>query len=240
MKCRWATLHWIRFVDIETPESLELATSPIGAASWKIGPDGPVGPAGTRLPSSIWCAVGLYPQRTDAECLLDDPAPSMPFLSRALESWHAMLKPLTHKGECNHLDRETPGELFALDGIDPGGSMVVITTAGYRMGPGLDVNRVIDFRRNVDTVRERLREVEGNIDIQVFTPHTPGDDGVTSSIWRTDAAMVAAAYRPGAHRERIDRHRNEEMADRTSFTRFRAVRTAGTWRGRDPIHQGKT
>jgi hypothetical protein len=26
----------------------------------------------------------------------------------------------------------------------------------------------------------------------------------------------------------------ENMADRTSFTRFRAVKTSGTWQGRDP------
>jgi len=78
---------------------------------------------------------------------------------------------------------------------------VVLTTAGYHMGPEPDLNRVIDFRRNVDAVRDR---------------------------------MIAASYRPGPHRERVDRHMKQAMADRTSFTRFRVVQSTGTWQGRDP------
>jgi hypothetical protein len=47
--------------------------------------------------------------------------------------------------------------------------------------------------------------------------------------------MFAAAYRRGAHRECIDRHNAQFMADRTSFTRFRALRTKGSWDGGDPV-----
>ena len=72
-----------------------------------------------------------------------------------------------------------------------------------------------------------MRASDGNIATQVFTPHTYGDDGFTTSVWRDDAAMSAAAYRRGAHRERVERHKAEPMADRTSFTRFRALRTVG-------------
>lgn len=236
MKCRWATLHWIRFGEVETPQSLDLSGFPPGAASWKIGPDGPVGPDGTRLPSNIWCAVGLYPERADAEVLLDEPA-CMPFLSRAEEAWHALLKPFAHRGECNHLDRDRPGALFHIEGHDPGGTLVVMTTAGYDMGPDLDVDRVVDFRRNVDAVRDRMVTTDGNIATQVFTPHVRGDDGLTTSIWRDDASMIAEAYRPGAHRERVDRHMREAMADRTSFSRLRVLRSRGTWRGRDPARR---
>lgn len=235
MKCRWATLHWIRFADVETPDSLDLSIRPRGAASWKIGPDGPVGPQGLRLPSNVWCAVGLYPQREDAEALLDAPDGCMPFLRRSLEAWHALLKPVAHRGECNHLNPDEPGELFAIEGHDPGGRLVVMTTAGYRMGPDMDLGRVVEFRRNVDAVRDRMIVAPGNLAAQVFTPHVRGEDGCTTSIWRDDASMIAASYRPGPHRERVDRHMRQPMADRTSFTRFRALRSTGTWQGRDPI-----
>jgi hypothetical protein len=230
--CKWATLHWIRFAAIQ--ESLNLASQPRGCASWKIGPDGPVGPDGYRLPSNIWCAVGLYQDRGDADAALDQRDDYLPFLPQAQESWHAFLKPIAHRGECNHLNKERPGEMFHIEGEDPGGPLVVITTAGYNMGPDLNIERVIDFRRNVDQVRDAMRASDGNVAAQVFTPHTYGDDGFTTSIWRNDAAMFAGAYRPGEHRARIERHKGEPMADRTSFTRFRALRTVGSWNGADP------
>lgn len=233
--CRWATLHWLRFPAIRTPETLDLSRQPAGAASWKIGWDGAVAPDGSRQPSEIWCALGLYPERIHAEAAVADPAAIMPFLAETTEAWHAVLMPLAHRGECNHLDRDNPGLLLATHDDDPGGPLIVLTTAGFDLGPDLDMNRVIDFRRNVDQVRAAVAIATGNVARQVFTPHTRGDDGMTMTIWRDDAAMSAFAYRPGEHRERIDRHKREQTCDRTSFTRLRAVRTRGSWEGRDPV-----
>lgn len=48
-KAQYATAHRIRFHEIKTPETLQLAGSPAGALSWKIGPSGPVSPNGYRL-----------------------------------------------------------------------------------------------------------------------------------------------------------------------------------------------
>jgi hypothetical protein len=72
----------------------------VGARSWKIGPDGVVAPDGSRLPSEVWCAVGLYPEREDAEAALDDPGAFLPFLGETTEAWHALLLPVAHHGEC--------------------------------------------------------------------------------------------------------------------------------------------
>jgi len=107
-KCKWATLHWIRFGAIETPESLNLASGPYDGASWKIGPDGPVGPDGYRLPRHIWCAAGLFTDRHDMAAVLDRPEDYLPTLPRAQESWHAFVKPIAHRGDGSHLDREVP------------------------------------------------------------------------------------------------------------------------------------
>jgi hypothetical protein len=40
--------------------------------------------------------------------------------------------------------------------------------------------RVIDFRVHVDKVHAWLESVDGRVASQVFTPHTVGDDGVTT------------------------------------------------------------
>lgn len=159
----------------------------------------------------------------------------MPFLADAIESWHAVLMPIAHKGECNHLDREHPGRLFDVGEPDPGGVCMVITTAGFIFGPELKIERVIDFRRNVDATNEWMAKADGCLVSQVFTPHTVGDDGFTMSIWRDDVSMLGAAYRLGFHRSQIDRHKAESVFDRSSFTRFRVLDSWGLWNGRNPV-----
>jgi hypothetical protein len=158
----------------------------------------------------------------------------MPFLADAIESWHALLLPIAHKGECNHLDRNHPGTLFDVAKPEPGGMCMVITTAGFIFGPELKIERVIDFRRQVDATNEWIGKADGCVASQVFTPHTVGDDGFTMSLWRDDASMLGAAYRPGFHRSQIDRHKAESVFDRSSFTRFRVLDSCGLWNGRDP------
>jgi hypothetical protein len=69
---------------------------------------------------------------------------------------------------------------------------------------------------------------------QVFTPHTVGDDGFTMSIWRDDVSMLGAAYRPGFHKSQIERHKTENVFDRSSFTRFRVLDSCGRWNGLNP------
>jgi len=218
---------------------LDLSPRPAGAASWKLGPDGAAAPDGTRLPSEVWCGVALYSDRADAGLAFEEPSRFLPSLAEAEESWHAQLLPIAHRGECNHLDREAPGPILSAHDQDPGGPLVVMTTAGFVMGPQLDMARVVDFRTNVDRIRTFVETSEGNTARQVFAPHTLGDDGVTMSVWRDDASMSAFAYRPGEHRAQIDRYKREQTADRTSFTRFRAVRTSGIWNGRCPVQAAR-
>ena len=234
VSCKWASAHWIRFPSIETPETLDLSGRPSGASSWKIGADGPPGPDIQRLPTPIWAALGLYETRAAAEHAVDEPLLFMPFLERAEESWHALLQPFAHRGECNHLDPSKPGELFEIEGDDPGGPLMVMTSAGFNLGPDLDLGRVLDFRRNVDRAREQADGADGNLGHRVFTPHVPGEDGVTMTLWRDEAALFKFAYRPGLHRSLLDRHKVEPMADRSSFTRFRVLKSFGSWEGRDP------
>ena len=104
-KALYATAHRIRFRQITTPEMLQLSESPGDALSWKVGPSGPVRPDGYRLPADVWCAVGLYGDSDSAKTALQLRERFMPFLRDAVESWHAVLMPFAHKGECNHLDQ---------------------------------------------------------------------------------------------------------------------------------------
>src|SRR5665213_144536 len=234
-RARFATTHWIKFPEVVTPDQLNLSGYPTGCLSWKFGPDGPVGPNGYRLPSNVWCGVALFDDLSAANSALDSNEHHLPFLSTAVESWHALLVPIVHRGECNHIERFGPGPIFDTESRDPGGALFVMTTAGFHAGPELDPARLIDFRVHVDRVHGWLKSADGRVASQVFTPHTVGDDGVTMSIWRDDPSMVTTMYKPGTHRTQIDRYKSEKTADRTSFTRFRALRTCGLWDGTDPV-----
>jgi heme-degrading monooxygenase HmoA len=233
--CRWVTWHFLRFPEIRTPDMLDLTRRPSGAAGWEIGIDSPPRPDGSREPSGVWCALGLYRERAKADRAVAEPGAFLPFLAETTEAWHAMLMPVAHRGECNHLEREAPGAVLEAHGEDPGGPLLVMTTGGYVIGPGFDRSRAIDFAHRSAKVREVVRVADGNLGQQVFYPHEAGGDPVTMTVWRSDAAMSAFAYRAGLHREMIERHKRIGMLDRTSFTRLRAVRTVGRWEGRNPI-----
>ena len=64
---RFATVHWIRFPSVMTPDKLSLPEPPRDCVSFKIGPAGPVGADGYRLPSNVWCAVALFDDLAAAE-----------------------------------------------------------------------------------------------------------------------------------------------------------------------------
>jgi hypothetical protein len=232
---RFATVHWLEFDGVRLPTELALGGAPAECASFKIGPDGPVGPDGQRLPSPVWCAVAVFERRASAERAFGAPESFLP--GGARQGWHALLLPVAHRGECNHLERGRPRALFEPADDDPGGPLFVMTTAGYVPPPSLP--RVIDFRVHVDKVRASLQSVEGCVASQVFAPHTLGDDGVTLSLWKSDAAMFEAMYRPGIHRVQVDRHKRDNLADRTSFTRFRVLATRGRWGGVDPVERAR-
>lgn len=236
-KARFATVHLLRFTRITTPEELALARVPAGSLSWKIGPGGQVGPDGRRLPSDTWAAVGLFAGQAEAEHAFRNKEEFMPFLFGTAESWHLLLRPFRHHGECNHIDRETPGELFEACEECSGGPLVVVTTAGYEFGFEANMDRVVAFRHKVDHVGAWMKDLEGCLFSRAFTPHTVGYDGFTVSVWLSDEAMLNASYRAGLHRNYLDGHKVASDFDRSSFTRFRILDSSGKWNGQNPLAQ---
>ena len=234
-QARFATLHLLRFPQVTTPEQLVLTHESANILSWKIGPGGKVGPDGRRLPSDTWCAIGLFRELCDAELAFQKKDGLIAFLGDTEESWHFLLRPFRHYGECNHLQRETPGELFEVSEASDDGPLVVVTTAGYILGFEANMDRVVAFRHKVDNVGAWMRQLEGCLFSRAFTPYTVGYDGFTVSVWRSDEDMYCASYRAGLHRNYIDGHKSSSDFDRSSFTRFRILNSSGKWDGRDPL-----
>ena len=214
---------------------------------------GPV-PAG-RAPETVFCnvaadtrAAGTEPASQQAFAFLilglhQDAASAQRFLANrvgwleeAQEVWSSILEPFRHHGAANYLDRAHPGLLFEsmtpADLVD--GAVVALTTSGWNVGEGLDMNRVRDFGAGVLAVRASMTGVAGLRSQQsFFFPGVLEWDPLTLTFWRDEASIRTFAYGQGSHRRQLDRHRAEGLADRTSFTRFRVLSSAGTWYGAD-------
>jgi hypothetical protein len=178
--------------------------------------------------------LGLHEDAGAAQRFLADRAA---WLDEAQEVWSGILEPFRHHGAANYLDRADPGLLFAsMTAADlSAGPVVALTTSGWNVGEGLDMNRVREFGAGVLAVRASMTGVPGLRSQQsFFFPGVLAYDPLTITFWRDEAAIRAFAYGQGSHRRQLDRHRAEALADRTSFTQFRVLSSAGTWYGVDP------
>jgi hypothetical protein len=178
--------------------------------------------------------LGLHTDAVAARRFLDD-RPT--WLDDAREIWSGILQPFRHHGAANYLDRTNPGPLF--DSMLPDepmdGPVVALTTSGWNVGENLDMNRVLQFGAGAQAVRISMTGVPGlHAQHSFFFPRVLECDPITVTFWRDEASIRAFAYGHGSHRRQLDRHRAENLADRTSFTRLRVVDSAGTWCGENP------
>jgi hypothetical protein len=132
------------------------------------------------------------------------------WLEEAQESWSGILEPFRHHGAANYLDPANPGLLFqAMTPADPvDGAVVALTTSGWNVGEGLDMNRVREFGAGVLAVRASMTGVPGLRSQQSFFFRGVLEcDPVTLTFWRDEASIRAFAYGQGSHRRQLDRHR---------------------------------
>jgi len=166
------------------------------------------------------------------------PERHLPFLDRAVEAWHALVLPVTHRGAVNWRGTVQSDSAVTPAPDDPGGPLVVFTSAGYATPSHEDLPRIRKFLVEVDRVRNFYATLPGNIRRAVFNGFgVDGHEGLTVSLWRDDAAMLAAAYQDGHHRDQLNAHRKAEMFDHSSFTRARILASKGLWDGVDPVAQ---
>lgn len=234
--CTWMTLHLLRFPEPLQVDDVDLKVGPDHAMVWLYGDESPLDE--NDLLTHVtprWAALGLWCNRGDADAILNTPEAFLPDLSRTVEAWHALLQPLAHRGETNWVDRSSPGLAIEPEPIDPGGPLVVLTSAGYSVEQGLDLERVKDFARGIERVKHTAKAMPGNIMRHSFGNPTREHDGFTVTLWRDDEAMTDFAYQPGVHKTLLAEHWAVPKFDRSSFTRTRVLRAVGTWEGGNPL-----
>ena len=231
----WITLHRIRFA---SPVSAhERQFPPVRDADvWRFCPQHSPGPDGlVTLVSDIWGGMGIWNSRAEAEAMLARPDRAMPWLSEAVASWHCLALPVGHRGEVNWRGHIEDGTAIRPSPSDPGGALIVVTSAGFTHRDAANLPRIKRFVEGVSEVMGWFTALPSNIRNDVFNG-PDGREGFTLSLWQSDAAMRETAYHPGRHRGRMDEYRDGALMDRSSFTRLRAVVSHGDWDG-DPLSE---
>jgi hypothetical protein len=178
--------------------------------------------------------VGIHEDEKSANDFIENKEAISPWLKEAKETWSAVLQPFHHKGEANYLNKENPGKLFEVLAESPGVNVpvVVITTAGWAT---VDMNRVKEFGEGAAGVRISMTAVDGLHSQQsFFFPGIIALDPLTITLWRDAVSVGKFAYGQHTHRMQLDKQKEQNIADRTSFTRCKILSCKGTWHQTDP------
>jgi heme-degrading monooxygenase HmoA len=209
---------------------------PAAAEAWRFYPASPLGENG--LPTFVsdeWGGFGIYRTRQDAEAVFRHPENHLPFLGDTVEAFHALAVPYSHRGKVDWRGTLLENATFTVAPADPGGLLMVLTSAGYDNPGPAEMPRIAKFYEGVMGVRDYYATLPGNIRRAVFSgSRVDGRNGVTVTLWESDEAMLAAAYRAGHHRTQMDYQRTVGHFDYSSFTRTRILATRGAWDGVDP------
>lgn len=227
----WITFHRLRFP--EPVSSMERAFPPVvGPDCWLFGPHYDVGSDGMLTGvSDIWGGVGIWHSRAAAEAMVAAPGDAMPWLEETVASWHCLGIPISHRGTVNWRGHLQKGNAVRSAHLDPGGPLMVLTSAGFVSRDAATLPRILRFVAGVVEVLDDYGTKASNLRRAAFRGGFDGGDGFTISLWHSDEGMLKAAYQPGTHRTRKDEDKAGLLSDRTSFTRLRVIHSWGDWDG---------
>ena len=227
----WITLHRLRFR--EPVSSIEREFPPVaGPDCWLFGPHYDLGPDGMLTGvSDVWGGVGIWHSRDAAEAIVAAPGEAMPWLAETATAWHCLGVPISHRGQVNWRGHLQSGDAVRPAPADPGGPLVVVTSAGFVANDPATLPRIKRLVAGVVEVLDAYGTHPANLRRAAFRAGFAGGDGFTMSLWDSDDGMRQAAYQPGTHRTQVDQDKAGLLSDRTSFTRLRALRSWGDWDG---------
>jgi hypothetical protein len=233
----FVSLHLGRFNQLRTAGPVDPGDRP-GILFCEVGAD--CRAAGTDPASRdafTFLIVGLHDSLESADALFEEITSVAPWLADAVERWSGVLAPFRTTGEANLIHATAPARLFDPLVPSPGRDepVVVLTTIGWNRD-GLDMARVQDIGTGTAAVRISMTAVPGlRSQHSFFFPGIIAIDPPTLSFWDSEGSLVTWAHRQATHKRQMDRYRTTGNADRASFTRLTALRSDGTWHGRDPV-----
>lgn len=231
----WLTVHRVQLKEVRNGIGNPMP-GPETARVWRFSADWTLGEDGIpTYASDVWGGFAVHPSRAAAEAAFAAGDAALPFADDIIESWHALVVPIRHHGTVKWRDEIETDSALNVASEDPGGPLMVITSAGYDNPGPAELPRMLDFFKAVDEVVRDYRARPENSRATVFSGgRVDGRDGLTLTIWRDQAGMMTSAYKAGVHSGFMTEHKAVPKADRTSFTRLRILASKGSWDG-DPL-----
>jgi len=224
----WITLHRLHFAKPMDKDQIPRAELP-GAEFTRTCIGFEIdGRGDLEAASRTWCIMAAYRDEAAARQVFEDPESAIPCIADSMSAWHALAVPLSHRGTVNWRGPEETDSALRCGSAE--GPLLVMTSAGYRAPP--DPARARRFAKGVQAVLDFYYSAPGNGGRAVFNGGSvDGRNGFTLSFWSDTPAMIAAAYRTGAHKAQLDSHISDPMFDYSSFTRLALQASKGQWDG---------
>ena len=127
----YMTFHRVRF---SSPISAHETTisGPKRALEWVFGTDSTLTDYGLRTRvSDVWGGAAFYGDPSEAREAFTNVLTELSFAHEVVDAWHALICPISHKGETNWFGSLDHASNFVPSKSDPGGPLLVLTSAGY-------------------------------------------------------------------------------------------------------------
>ncbi len=226
---RIASFHLVREPRLKTPLVLaRLGTDRVrlervdGLRFWRLlgtGRGSDTGPGADLARSAVFA---VWDDESDLDRFIES-HPIARRWDRAVESWHVRLRSIGGHGTWSGID--------PLDGLESGtsdGPIAVVTRANVRRQAGRE------FRVASREVDAELHSAPGLIDV-VGVGEAPIGRLATFSLWESQSAARAFAYKMPRHQQVIEQTHDGDWYSEEMFARFEPYGSRGKWDGRDPL-----
>ena len=199
---------WITFRRLRFPEPVSALTRtfpPVaGTDCWLFGPHYDVGPDGMLTGvSDTWGGVGIWHSGDAAEAMVAAPGDHMSWLGETVAAWHCLSVPISHRGAVNWRGYLQNGKVVRATPVDPGGPLIVLTSAGFVSRDAATLPRIKRFVAGVVQVLDAFGAQPSNLRRAASGGSSGRRTGLgtkTSRTTRADTSDTAPARTPSSDR----------------------------------------
>jgi hypothetical protein len=172
-----------------------------------------------------WAFFGVWQTEAALSLFLESAPLAQEWRDQAAEAWHVWLKPLRSSGTWQGTN---PVEQF--DTADSPKSPVVVLTRGDVRFSKLAAFWLWGTYAAVTDVRKAPGFISG-----ITMTERPFVEVATFTVWQSLNDAASFAYKRFVHQEIVARNQRERIMKAFFAGYFYPYRSAGTWRGKDPV-----
>jgi hypothetical protein len=172
-----------------------------------------------------WAFLGIWQDENALKLFLENSSVAREWEGKAVETWHCWLMPIRSSGTWHG---ENPFEAFDLPEVRTS-PVAVFTRADVRIS-----KLHVFWLRGTHSAVSDVRQAPGLVAGLAMTER-PLVEVATFTVWRSLHDAMNFAYKRRAHQGLIERNQRDQVFKAFFAAYFFPFRSAGTWRGEDPV-----